>query len=122
MASIDSYSAQLSVSLLDGVTTSLSTPGSAQSGTVNEAAGGLPHKIAASATDVNVKLGSLTDPVLLALWGDEGVSFKISSGGEAIAAYPFACLADLSNGLGISEIWVSNGVASEQNYTYIAVE
>lgn len=122
MATIDSYSAQLSVSLLDGVTTSLSTPGSAETGTVNEAAGGLPHKIAASDTDVNVKLGTLTDPVLLAVWGGQGVSFKIASGGDAIAAYPFACLADVQDGLNISEIWVSNSTSSEQDYTYIAIE
>lgn len=122
MATIDSYSAQLSVSLLDGVTTSLATPGSEETGTVNEAAGGLPHKIGASETDVNVKLGTLTDPVLLAVWGDEGVSFKIASGGDALAAYPFACLADVANGLGISEIWVSNSVPSEQDYTYLAIE
>lgn len=122
MATIDSYSAQLSVSLLDGVTTALSTPGSAETGSVNEAAGGMPHKIAANDTDVNVKLGTLTDPVILAVWGDIGMSFKISSGGDAIAAYPFACLADIENGLGISEIWVSNSTASEQDYTYIAIE
>ena len=122
MATVDTYNAQLSVSLLDGVTTVVSTPGSTSSGSVGESNGGFPQKIAASDTDVNVKLGSLTDPVLLALWGDQGVSFKISEGGESIAAYPFACLCDLENGLNISEIWVSNGTASEQTYTYMAIE
>lgn len=122
MASIDTYNAELTLTLLESVTTVMATPGEEESGTVNEVAGGLPHKIDGDDTDVNIKLGTLTDPVILALWGGEGVSFKIASDGSAIAAYPFACLCDVENGLSISEIWVSNGTSSEQTYTYLAVE
>lgn len=122
MATIDTYNAQLSVSLLEGVTTVMSTPGSQESGDAEEVSGGMPHKIGASETDVNIKLGTLTDPVLLAVWGTIGVSFKINATGDAIGAYPFACLTDIENGLGIDEIWVSNSTASEQTYTYLAIE
>ena len=122
MANINAYNAQLTLSLLEDSTTALTSPGAEDSGTVTEAAGGFPQKIAGGASDVNVKLGSLTDPLILCVWGAEGVSFKISESGDAIAAYPFACLSDTATGLGISEIWVSNSDEAEQSYTFLAVE
>ena len=66
MASINAYSAQLTLSLLEDTTTVLTSPGSAETGTVGEAFGGFPQKVAGSASDVNIKLGSLTDPLILA--------------------------------------------------------
>jgi hypothetical protein len=100
----------------------MSSPGSEQTGSVTEAFGGFPSLAAASASDVNVKLGTLSDPKVLCIWGEQGISFKIASDGDSIAAYPFACICDLANGLGISEIWVSNGEDSEKSYTIVAFE
>jgi hypothetical protein len=122
MAAVNAYSTQLTLSLLEDTTTVLSSPGSEETGSVGEAYGGLPSKIDAGASDENVKLGALTDPLVLAVWGEQGVSFKIASDGDAIAAYPFACLSNVADGLGISEIWVSNSEDSEKSYTVLAVE
>ena len=119
---IDGYSVQVSSSLLDGTTTALTSPGAASTGDVGEAFGGFPFKLAASASAVNLKLGTLTDPKWLAVYGEAGVSFQIASGGQAIRANPFAFLADVTDGLGISEIWLSNSEASEVSVQVLAAE
>lgn len=121
MASINSYSAQLTLSLLEDSSTVIGSPGDEDTGTVTESFHAI-CTVASSASDVNVKLGQLTDPLFLAAWGDQGISFKISSAGDAIAAYPFACLSDTNNGLGVSEIWVSNSEAEAKSCTIVAVE
>jgi hypothetical protein len=122
MASVDTYNATLSISLLDGSTTAMSSPGSAQSGSVGEAFASFPRKIAGGVSELNVKLGSVTNPLILGVWGQKGLSFKIEQSGSAIAAYPFACLSDIDSGLGISEIWVTNTEATEKTLNIVAVE
>ena len=70
--------------------------------------------IAAGAADTSVALGGMTDPKVLAVYGGTGVSFKLDSGGtDAIGADPLAVVGDENNGLGISEILVSNSGAQQ---------
>lgn len=123
MATVNSYSIQLLTSLLASGSTFVSNPGdSATTGDVVEAFGGLPQRIAAGAADVNIKLGTLTNPLWLAVFGAEGVTFKIANGGTALDASPFGFVADIQNGLGISEIWVSNSHSAQQTVTIMAAE
>lgn len=122
MATPNAYQVQLTATLLEDSTTVLSSPGVQETGTVTEAFGGLPQKIAGSASDTVFSLGGITDPIFLGVWGDEGVSFKIASDGDALNAYPFACLSDEQDGLGISQIWVSNSEADEKTFTILAIE
>lgn len=122
MATVNAFSAQLVTTLLEGTTTVLSSPGSAETGTVLEVFGGFPQRLAGSASAVNLALGTLTNPLWLAVYGDEGISFQISSGGDAIEANPFAFIADVDNGLGISEIWLSNSEPGEKSVTVLAAE
>lgn len=119
---INAYSIQLITTLLDGTVTQVPSPGSAQTGTVLEAYGGLPVRLPGLASDTNIKLGLLSDPLWLAVFGDEGVSFKIASGGTAIEANPFAFIADVEDGLGISEIWLTNTDAEEHVIYIMATE
>lgn len=120
---VDTYSIRVMASLLDGTTTYLSDDTSdATTGSLSEAHGGLPMKIAGLASDVNIKLGTLTDPLFLKVSGSVGVSFKIASDGTAISANPWAFLSEVTNGLGISEIWISNSDPSEATVTILAGE
>lgn len=122
MATVNAFSAQLITTLLEDSTTVLTSPGAAETGTVLEVFGGFPQRIAGSASDVNIKLGTLTSPLWLAVYGTTGVSFTISNGGDAIEANPFAFISDVDAGLGISEIWVSNSSAGEVGVTILAAE
>lgn len=119
---INAYSIQLITTLLDGTTTQLPSPGSAETGVVGEAFGGLPMKIAGDATDQNIKLGMLSDPKWLAVYGDRGVSVKIAENGTAIPANPMMFVCDTDDELGISEIWVTNSQPDEKSITILAVE
>lgn len=119
---INAYSIQLITTLLDGTTTQVPSPGIAQTGTVLEAYGGLPVRLPGGASDTNIKLGLLSDPLWLAVFGDEGVSFKIADGGTALEANPFAFIADVEDGLGISEIWLTNADAEEHIIYIVAAE
>lgn len=123
MATPNAYSVQLAASLLEDTTTVLTPgPSSASTGSITEGFGGLPQRIAGLASDVNVKLGTLTAPVFLAIWGSAGVSVKIAEGGTAIGADPFAFIANADAGLGISEVWLSNSNAAEATVTILAAE
>ena len=119
---IDSYSVQLITTLLDGSATALVSPGQAETGGVLEAFGGMPQRIAAGASDVNIKLGTLADPLWLAVFGNDGITFRLALAGQVLDANPFAFLADEQNGLGISEIWVSNSDSQEQTIILVAAE
>lgn len=119
---IDSYSLQLIASLLDGTSTALNPGAAASTGSILEATGGTPYRITGLATDVNIKLGTLTNPLFLVVWGDTGISVKIANGGTAMAASPFFAVCNQDTGLGISEIWVSNSEAAEKTYILLAGE
>lgn len=121
MATINAYSAQLTLSLLEDSSTVFSSPGSEQTGSVTEHVV-ISQNVAGPASDVNVKLGGLTDPKILAAWGEEGLSFKTAIAGSVIAAYPIACMSDLTDGLGISEVWVSNSEGTAKSLTIVAFE
>lgn len=122
MATPNAYQLQLTATLLEDSTTVLSSPGSQETGTVTEAFGGLPQKIAGSASDTEFSLGGVTDPIFIGVWGAEGVSFKLAEGGTELNAYPFACVADAQDGLNVSSILVSNGEADEKTFTILAIE
>ena len=78
-------------------------------------------KVPAGASDTVLKLGLLTDPIALIVYGATGVSFKLdSTGTDAIKANPFAVVAD-EDGLSIDEILLSNSAAQEQT-VYIYAE
>lgn len=119
---LDGYSVTLLLTLLDGTTTVLSSPSGAETGSVVEAFGGMPQRIGAGESDLNIKLGTLSDPVWLGVVGADGISFKISESGDALSASPYAFLANVDDGLGISEIWISNADAEEHTVTILAVE
>ena len=119
---INAYSIQLITTLLDGSTTQIPSPGSAETGSVLEVFGGFPMRIPGGASDTNIKLGLLTDPIWLAVFGDEGINFKILEDGTALEANPFAFVADVVDGLGISELWVSNDDAEEHIVYILAAE
>jgi len=121
--SINAFSVQVTAALLDGSTTQLPTPGSAETGTVTEAFGGLPMRIPGGASDQAVYLGSLSNPKWLAVYGGDDISFRLVSGGTVIKANPFAFVADVDNGLGsISMIYVTNAGAAEAEFTVLAAE
>ena len=119
---IDAYSIQVISTLLEGTASRVTSPGDASTGSVLEAFGGMPMRVAAGASDVNIKLGTLTDPIFLAVYGDTGISFAISNGGDALHADPFAFLADEEDGLGISEIWLTNSDSEEHTIYIVAAE
>lgn len=79
-------------------------------------------KLAAGATDVSLTLGAMTDPVYVSVKGTTGVSFKLASGGtDAIGANPCAIVTN-DDGLGISEILLSNSGGSEVDVVVLAAE
>jgi len=119
---INAYSIQLVTTLLDGSTTQIPSPGSAETGSVLEVFGGFPMRLPGGASDTNIKLGLLTDPLWLAVFGDVGISFKIVEGGTALEANPFGFVADVEDGLGISEVWLSNSDAEEHVVYILASE
>ena len=75
----------------------------------------------AGASDVSVTLGTLTDPVFVAIEGASGVSFKIESGTDSLGANPCAVIQD-ADGLGISAVLLSNSDGQEQTVTIVAAE
>lgn len=119
---INAYSIEVAAALMDGSTVQLPSPGVAQTGSLLEAYGGLPMRVAAGATDVNYKLGALTQAQWLAVYGAEGISFKLQLGGTSIRANPFAFIADTDADTNISEIWLSNSSAAERSVTILAAE
>ncbi len=120
---LNAYSILLTTSFLDGSTTVIASPlSTAATGSVGESFIGMPLRIAGSASAVNVKLNTLTNPLWLAVYAESGISFQISSGGDAIEANPFAFISDVTNGLGISEIWLTNSDVAEIAVTVLAGE
>ena len=123
MATPNQYSLKLDISLLEDMA-QVAVPGTSVStmGALTESFYGVVS-LAGSASDVNVKLGTLTDPKFLSVYSSgDNVSLKIASAGTSIAAYPFACMGDVTNGLGISEIWLSNGDSSARTVEVLAGE
>lgn len=79
-------------------------------------------KLAAGAADVSLTLGTMTDPVYISVEGAEGVSFKLATEGtDSIGANPCAIVAD-EDGLGISEILLSNSGGAETDVVVLAAE
>jgi hypothetical protein len=120
---INNSSVQLVAALLDGTTTVMPTPGEAETIPVQEAFGGLPQRIPGDTLLQNIKLGTLSRVKWLALYGDEGITFRFEETGSDIPAHPFAFLANnVVAGAGISEIWVSNNDNEEHTITVLAAE
>ena len=123
MATPDQYSIKLNVELLEGTATvAAPAPSVASLGSMTESFYGTVA-LAGSASDTNVILGTLTDPKFLALFSSgAGVTFTIASGGTSLAASPCAFLAETTDGLGISEVWLSNSNASARTVNILAAE
>jgi len=125
MATPNTFSVQLAASLLDGSSVVVTPgPGTATSGTITESYV-VPFQLAAGASDVNMRLGMITSPKLLAVWSNKkGVSFKIySTAGTAIGANPFGFLAEKDDGLtNVSEIWLTNSGSQAAAVTVLCAE
>ena len=119
---INAYSIQVITTLLDGSSVVLPSPGAEHTGGVIEAFGGMPQRIPGETTDMNLKLGTLTSPKWLAIFGAPGISIKTELTGTPMRANPFAFVADESEELGISEIWVTNSDPTERSITILAAE
>jgi hypothetical protein len=123
MTSINSSSIQLIAALLDGTTTVMPTPGEAVTVPVQEAFGGLPQRIPGGTSLQNIKLGTLNRVKWIAVYGDVGIKFRTTETGSDIQAHPFAFLANnVTAGIGISEVWVSNDDNEEHTVTILAAE
>lgn len=118
---IDTYSVQLVYNLLEGSTVKLPSPGTAVTGDVVEANGGLPFLVPGDTT-VNIKLGTLTDPAAIGVYGDKGVQVQIEENGSWLPANPFAFVGAVVNSMAVSEVWVRNTDNQEHQVTIIAVE
>ena len=120
---INSSSVQLIATLLDGSTTVLPTPGEAVTISILEAFGGLPQRIPGGTSLLNIKLGTLNRTKWLAIYGDEGITYRFEENGSDIPADPFSFLANnVVAGANVSEIWISNGATEEHIVTIVAGE
>jgi hypothetical protein len=115
------YSVQVVTSILDGTST-VRTDTTTGTGTISESFWA-EVKLPAAASDTSLALNLLTDPVMLVVIGDTGISFKLNAGGtDAISADPIAVIADDNDGLDITAILLSNSDGEEHDVTVIAFE
>jgi len=120
---VNAANIQLIMALLEDSTTLMASPGAAEVISVTEVFGGFPQRVPAGASLTNVKLGMLTRVKFLAVWGDEGISFRYEENGSDVPAHPFAFLAtNTTAGMGVSEIWISNSDQEEHPITILAAE
>ena len=78
----------------------------------------------AAAADVEIELGSITNPKLLIVIGAPGISIKLVTGtGTAINANPFTvvCKCD-TEGFAQASFFVSNSGSQPQNISWLAAE
>ena len=75
------------------------------------------------AADEILKLGLITDPIMIAVFSPDGVvTFKLdSTGTDSIGGSPVAIIAN-SDGLGVDEILLSNSSGVELDIVVIAIE
>lgn len=74
----------------------------------------LEVSITAGASDTNVALGGMTDPKILAVYGGNGIVFKLGAAGtDDVGADPIAVVGNENDGLGIAAILVSNSGATQ---------
>lgn len=80
-------------------------------------------KVAAGASEVELKLNLLTDPVALVVYGDEGIWYKKTTGPttDKFYAQPIA-VETAEDGLGLSAIYLGNDDTAEHTVTVIAYE
>lgn len=78
-------------------------------------------RIPGGASDTSVQLGLCTNPKFIAVWGGEGISWKVVAGTDVLGANPMACISD-DDGLGIAAILISNSGGSEVEVRIIAEE
>ncbi len=80
--------------------------------------------IDAAAADVEISLGSITNPKLLIVVGAPGVSIRpVAATGSVIHAYPFAVLAKCdTEGFAQASFFVSNSGSQPQKVSWLAAE
>ena len=117
----DTYSAVVTPSALTGSTTDWTETITATGGLTEVFRADI--LVADGAADTSVVLAGLTDPKVLVVIGDVGISFKLDAGGtDAIGADPVAVVSDEGSGLAISEILMSNGDSVAHTVTIVAFE
>lgn len=78
--------------------------------------------LAASASDISLTLGGITDPKYVIVVGGTGCSFKIGAGGaDAIGCNPFGAFCD-PDGLSETIVLLSNSDGQSQAVTIYAGE
>ncbi len=123
MATPDTYTIRLLAQLLDSTVTVLAPgPSTAETGSLTETFHATVT-LAGSASATNVKLGTLTDAKFLAMWSSgTGVTFQTETSGTDISAYPCAFLAEVTDGMEMSEVWLSNDNSSSRTVELLAGE
>lgn len=69
-------------------------------------------KIAGSASDTSITLGTLTVPKFVAIYGAAGISMKIGGGADSIPCDPFSILSN-SSGEAMTAVLLSNSTGQE---------
>ena len=80
-------------------------------------------RLANSASDEVLKLGLITNPIMVAVFSPDGVcQFKLdSTGADPIGAYPVGIVSN-DDGLSIDEILLTNGSGNALDIVVIAIE
>lgn len=116
----DTYQVQVVTSSLEGSSTERTRTDIATGSILEEY--WVTVKLPGAASDTVLKLNLLTDPVMLAVYGGEDISFKLDSTGvDAIGADPMAIISN-TDGLNIDEILLTNAGPGEKTVTIIAYE
>jgi hypothetical protein len=76
----------------------------------------------AGASDTSLTLGTITDPLYIAVFGGEGISFKLGAAGtDEIGANPVGVVSD-EQGLGETVVLLSNDSGVEVEVAVLAAE
>ena len=116
----DSFQLQLVSTLLDGSSTERTKSESETVSSLNEDFW-LSVKVAAGASTL-LTLGSLADPQMLVVYGDEDCWVLLDATQRAHPCNPFFIVSDTDNGLNLSSLYLVNGDTQEHTFTVIAVE
>lgn len=123
MATPDTYSIRQLIQILDSTVTMMAPgPSVATTGSLTESFSATVT-LAGSASATNVKLGTLTNAKFLAMWSDgTGVTYQTETAGTSIQMYPCSFLAEVTDGTGLSEVWLTNGNSSARTVEILAGE
>lgn len=70
--------------------------------------------VAAGAADTSVALGGMDDPLILAVYGGNGITVKLGAAGtDSLGCDPLLVVGNETNGLNIAAVLVSNSGAEQ---------